>query len=453
MEVHSQEQVIPQPALSLKGRWLFRLILLLVAALALWSAAKVVQFNPTDYVAWQNDWKVVSQCVDAGVSPCPRISKFPPAYLLNAGLAGSALASDRALLTAVNVLALMLPVLACLWLRGTRRAVTSLYPYLLALALSPLPLFYVLSGALELQSAVFSGLYLGAFVLVLEDPRLSGGKAPVVLMVLSGLVFPLYKDTIAAMVCLACVVLLWLHRRQLRLWMREADGRRMLLRAALLAAVPVALSVAMSLFYNTFRYDTPMPLGYVEEARQTLPSLGRSAEFLAGSLFSPNGGAVIFWAFPMAVAAVAWWLEGWVPRRAALVGGLTLLLLSAVAFARWWAPFGWDSWGDRLLIPPALALMVAALVSLRPRQAPGRGCPVMALLLLPVVLCSALYAAAPHFSPAGQAMPDSLWPGPACARMQQAIPEQALAEGMAFWKGQIYYDCARERMLHIPAPR
>ncbi len=462
MEVHSQGQLTQRPSISRGGRWFFRAALLLFAGVTLWSAAKVVQFNPTDYVAWQNDWTVATHCIESGTSPCAGISKFPPAYLLNAGLVGSVEGADRSVLGAINLLSLLVPVFACLWLWGIPRAAIAIYPYAAAVTLSPLPVFYILSGALELQSAVFSGLYLGAFVLVLEDPRLSKGKVPALLLVLSGLIFPLYKDTIAPMAGLACILLLWLHRQRLKQWWQTVDGRYVLLRALLLASAPVICSVAILIAYNAFRYNTPIPLGYVEEARQTLPSLGKSAEFLAGSLFSPNGGALVFWAFPMAVALIGWRLEGWAPRRSALMGGAALLLLSVVSFARWWAPFGWDSWGDRLLIPPALALMVAALITLRPREAvkgvvQDRGPGVVrvgtALLGLALVFCSALYAAAPHFSPAGQAMPDSLWPGPACARMQQAVPEQALAEGMAFWKGQIYYECARERMLHIPAPR
>lgn len=460
--MHSQGQLTQRPGLSTRGRWLFRAALLLFAAVALWSAAKVVQFNPTDYVAWQNDWKVTTHCIESGVSPCVGVSKFPPAYLLNAGLAGSVEGADRSVLGAINLLSLLVPVLACLWLWGIPRAASAIYPYAAAVALSPLPLFYVLSGALELQSAIFSGLYLGAFVLVLEDPQLSKGKAPALLLVLSGLIFPLYKDTIAPLVGVACILLLWLHRQRLTQWCQSRGGRYVLLRAMLLAAAPVACSVAILIAYNAFRYNTPIPFGYVEEARQTLPPLGKSAEFLAGSLLSPNGGVLIFWAFPMAVALIGWRIEGWVPRRGALMVGAALLLLSAVSFARWWAPFGWDSWGDRLLIPPAFALMVAALISLRPHKAvqglvqarpPAVVRVGIALVSVALVVCSALYAVAPHFSPAGQAMPDSLWPGPACARLQQALPEQALAEGMAFWRGQIYYECARERMLHVPAPR
>jgi len=50
-------------------------------------------------------------------------------------------------------------------------------------------------------------------------------------------------------------------------------------------------------------------------------------------------------------------------------------------------------------------------------------------------------------------MPATLWPGPHCARLQQAIPDEALANGLAFWKSGVYYNCARERMLHVPAPQ
>ncbi|MEN4902084.1 hypothetical protein [Luteimonas sp. TWI1437] len=431
-------------------------MLLLLSAAALWQAGRTAQFNPTDYAAWQGDWTAVASCLDAPAVPCSGVSKFPLAYLMNAGLAGSGHVNDRSMLTTVNVVSLLLPALAFLWLQRGRGA-HLIYPYLASILLSPLPLFYIASGAMELQSAVFSGLYLGAFVRLLEAGPSKPSKDTGILLFSTGLIFPLYKDTAAVLVGAACLVLLWLHRHQLRQWAGVGEGRRFLWRAAAVAAVPVALAVTLSAFYNLFRYGTPLPLGYMEEARQTLPTLGKSAEFLAGSLLSPNGGALVFWTFPVFVALAGWRLEGWVPRRAALIGSGLVLAISALAFARWWAPFGWDSWGNRLLLPPTFALIVAAMISLRPRriadQAVSQARVVAFGASLPVIAVSAMYILAPYLSSAERAMPDSLWPGAACDRMRQALPEQALAEGMAFWRGQVYYDCARERMLHIPAPR
>lgn len=452
MEVYSQG-----PMTGRAGRTLLRVALVLLALLALWGTARTGQFNPTDYVAWQNDWTTVSHCLQMDAAPCAGVSKFPLAYLLNAGAAAWAHEADRTMLTALNLAALLIPVLVVLAVQGRRGSTGAIYPYLVAVALSPLPMFYVASGALELQSAVFSGVYLGTFVLAWEDPAQSRGKAAAWIMVFSGLVFPLYKDTVAAVVCVGCLAVIWLRRHELRAAWATREGRWAVTRTALLATGPVVLALIISMQYNALRYDTPLPYGYMEEARQTLPGWQKSGEFLLGSLFSPNGGVLVFWLFPITAALLAWRLEGRQPRRAALVAGVIIVLVSALAFSRWWAPFGWDSWGNRLLIPPAFALLVASLVSLRrgDLEPVGRGKPriVAALLLLPLLACSFFYALAPYASSPGEAMAGSLWPGPECQRMQRALPAEALAQGMAFWKGEIYYACARERMTHIPKPR
>lgn len=452
MALPAGERPVTSPSRSrrwLIGGWALVAVLLVIVVK---GVAKHAVFNPTDMVTWQGDWHAFTGCLaQHDVAPCHGVSKFPLAYLFNAWLSDGG-ASQR-LLTLVNTVGLLLPLAALGLIRGIREAATQGWPYLAAILLSPLPAFYVASGALEIQSAVFCGLYMGAFVRCLASPGLRIETPTAWVLVLSGCIFPLYKDTIAVLMGSAIVVLLIAQRDAWWPLLRASEDRRRVFRLFFLAALPVLLAQSLTAAYSWFKYGVPLPLAYMDEAAQASPGYAKSAEFLFGSLFSPNGGAVVFWALPIGVAMMGWRLAGWFPRRQAFVVGGVLFAVCSLAFARWWAPFGWDSWGDRLLIPPVLAALVAGLMCLRPLEGGARvsfgaafaGC-------LPVLVWSAYYIAVPYKTPAGEAIPRSLWSGKACERMRDVMPTDAVSQGLVFWKGETYYRCARERMLHVPGP-
>lgn len=455
MEMHSEAQVKVRFA---GGKWCrpWGIICTVLALLVVWKVVSVATFNPTDYGVWKEDWTSVQHCLEVSAFPCQQVSKFPLAYLLNAGLAGLLQNRDHSVLALVNAIMLLMPAMVAVWLYGRRSIGFAVGPYMVALLISPLPLFYILSGALEVQSAVFSGIYLGLFVQLLSAPKLQLSRTAQVVICMSGFMFPLYKDTLVAFLGLVCLILLVVRWQVLKNFASDEEGRRLLLRAAMLAALPVLVSALVSAGYNVFRYGTLLPMAYVEEASQTSPSLLKSAEFLFGSFFSPNGGVLIFWGLPLLLALFGWRLHGYRPQREVLIGGAALVVVSALAFSRWWAPFGWDGWGNRLLLPSVLAALIASLMNLRPvgpdRIGASTNLP-LALACVPLLICSAYYIAVPYVGRPGDAMHSSLWPGRQCERMQQALPDEALAQGQAFWKGDIYYNCARERMLHVPAPK
>ncbi len=420
-----------------------------LAVAAAWICAVAGRFfNPTDYGAWKGDWSALRNCLESvDASACAGFSKFPLAYLANASWAGG---NERSLLW-VNLLVLVLPVLCVVALRGWQTALRVGSVYALAIALSPLPLYYLNSGALEVQAGVFAGIYMAAVSSLLFQERPS--KALLLILVVSGVVFPLYKDTVAALIgasvvaVMGCSAVLALRQGRPAL---AAKWRAL----AVFAVLPVVVSLALVVSYNVVKYSVPWPHGYLEEARQTAPGLKKSMEFFFGSVFSPNGGVVVFWFLPMLVAAVGWFAMGFVPSRTTLALATIAALLSCLMFARWWAPFGWDSWGDRLMIQPILAVVVAALLSLELRP-PVRVAPVAwlvaGLLSTPALVWSGYYAAVPYLAGPGAALGPSLWSGPACEQMRQGLQNEAPSLGMAFWKTDTYYRCARERMLHVPS--
>lgn len=432
--------------------WVFAIAVL---AWVCWAASSRAQFNPTDYVAWQADWQRLAACIDAGaVAPCEGVSKFPPAYLLNAALVDAKDGHDRLLLFLMNLGALLLPMIALAAMRGASVLLRAGWPYVAAVACSPLPMFYLASGALEIQSAVFSGLYIGAVAHTLTSPALRPNAATWCILVVSGLLFPLYKDTGGMFMGIAVALLLISRRTQVRALCSTDGGIRRLARFGLAAALPVIAAQILAGTYSWLKYGRPLPVAYMAEAEATQPSLTTSAEFLFGSLFSPNGGLLIFWSVPVFIAVAGWRWVGLVPRREALLLAGIVLLVSCLAFANWWAPFGWDAWGNRLLLPAMLAAVVAALTNVVARTS---GTPASAglgtlLACVPLLVCSVYYVVTPYVSVVGAPMGASLWPGQACTRMREALGTEAIAQGAAFWKSETYYECARERMLHVPAP-
>ncbi|WNL45539.1 hypothetical protein RKE25_19320 [Dyella sp. BiH032] len=438
-----------------RGRWHIACwsFALVASAIALWSACSRAVFNGVDLAAWQNDWSTLIGCFHSVANGrCEGVSKFPVAYLLNSALlAPEAMRGLRLALLTTGVL--LLPLLCVLAGAGKAILLRGGAGYLAALALSPLPMFYLYSGALEVQAAVFCGIYIGTLARFWSDPALDGSLVWLAILWISGLLFPLYKDTIAVFVCVGILMLATIYRRRLRELWGNASGRSGLIRLTFHAAIPVLVAMAISALYSQLKYGVPLPLAYIQESRETTPSLTISAEFLLGSLLSPNGGVLIFWSFPLFVALLCWRLSGVMPRAPALVVAGSAAALSCLAFARWWAPFGWDSWGDRLMLQPMLSLLVAMLICQRTagETVARRGATAFARwVCVPVVACSAYYIAVSYIAPTGQALSASLWQGPSCQRMQRAMSTEAVAVGLAFWKTDRYYQCARERMLHIP---
>ena len=100
--------------------------------------------------------------------------------------------------------------------------------------------------------------------------------------------------------------------------------------------------------YNYLKYESILPVAYLQEADFTSPAILKSVEFLFASIYSTNGGVLIFWFVSFSVALLLiHYLEMGISRLA-IICCLILVISSAVGFSLWWAPFGWDSWGNEV---------------------------------------------------------------------------------------------------------
>jgi hypothetical protein len=422
--------------------------------LAFRGALRHAGFMPTDLPAWQNDWKGVVGCLvgASGALPCAEpISKFPLAYLGNSLLFRSGFDRGQLLLALVNGLALAVPPVMLAFSQGFGALRRAGWPYFLAVALSPLPMFYIATGALEVQAGVFCGVYMGAFARILASPDLRAGTRTAWVAVISGLIFPLYKDTAALLVGTAALGTLVWRFKSLHALASTKPGRERLWRTALVLAGPVLLGQFLDLGYCWFKYGVPLPLAYLTEAAEAGPSYVKSAEFLLGSLLSPNGGIVIFWFLPVFIAVLGWRLAGLEIQRTTVFLACATAVVFWVALSRWWTPFGWDGWGNRLMVPAMVAVIAALPFGMRPRQRAAKP-PLnwaVCLACAPFVVYSFYYVAIPYSQSQARSMQDSLRPGPDCARMSEHL---ATPQASAFWRSELYYSCASERMLYMPRP-
>jgi hypothetical protein len=406
---------------------------------------------PIDFYAWRGDASALRDCLNAHrAGHCPAVSKYSLAYLLNAAAVaqlGPRVSAEVAQ-ALLNLGALLLPLAALALLRRDRRdALRAGAVYAAAVALSPLSAFYVRSGALEIQAGVACGLFLSTVALWWGRREVRSRAALWALMAAASLAFPLFKDTLAALVLLGCgaAALICGRRWSGPDWRAWRTDRGLWVMAGL-----VLTALALCAGYNLVRYGVPWPAAYLAEAAATSPSWGRSAGSLLGSIFSPNGGVLVFWALPGFILTAGLAFLGGRFDRPAVAAALGCVAVSLLAYSRWWATFGWDSWGDRLMVQPMLSLLVVAVLtsSFAPAEEAAPRAWRFWLPALPTLLTSAMYFAIPYVAGGTGVMQPSLFAEPECQEMVRHVHEG----GDAFWRSERYYRCATARMLHVPSP-
>ncbi len=216
-------------------------------------------------------------------------------------------------------------------------------------------------------------------------------------------------------------------------------------------------------------------MAYISVAAETSPPLAISGRFLIASILSPNGGVLAFWllSFVAVVIGIRW--AGVRPNRYAVAAAAGQVVVSLFAFSLWWAPFGWDSWGNRLMIPSMLCLLIVVVFTTSPSSVPPeRGVPqarkgieavakrrsgislsglparaaafVVGLFFLTSLAMSANYIAATYLSPSAY-FRSLHGTGPKCEKLAVRLRDNP---DLSIWRSKLYYACATERFLHVP---
>jgi hypothetical protein len=207
----------------------------------------------------------------------------------------------------------------------------------------------------------------------------------------------------------------------------------------------------MSMAYNYIRYATVLPKVYLNLARELVPPLHMSALFLFGTVFSPKGGIISFWLLPLLSAVVILRWFGLRSDCCAMLSASVAAALSAIAFSMWWSPFGWGAWGDRLMVPSMLSLLIVIVLTASPTKKTAMSLKQkMAMILLcPLVLYSAYYVALPYISKkTSNQLVSSTMSGPACQAMRKVREKM----GRAVYKTDYYYRCTMEGLFQFPKP-
>jgi hypothetical protein len=318
------------------------------------------------------------------------------------------------------------------------------------------------SGALEVQSGVLIGIFMSTLAMLMFSDKKEQPKSLLLLLSLSGFVLPTYKDTVVIVIVFGFLFLVFINLFIQSFFKFPGPTRESIITVIKYGALPTLLGIILSASYNMAKYGVYLPVVYLIESRETSPDIYKSVEFFIGSIFSPNGGIIVFWFLSLFIMIGGWRMLGFSPRKSVVSLGVTCVMLTLLGLAKWWAPFGWDSWGNRLAIPSIFGLMVGMLLSLEPLQSKGTFTnkffnklkPYKLILICPVAVVCIYYLSVPYLSTSfSNAMQASLNPGPACQNMYRALQNEASNMGLEFWKSDIYYNCVRERMLHFPRPK
>ena len=260
--------------------------------------------------------------------------------------------------------------------------------YVVLWLLTPIPRFYLFTGSLEVQAGVVIGL---AFVLTVRAllPR-DGALLPIprpsrsTILLCNGLWFIacLYKDTSVITFALAGLLLLFsgqarrglaglglgpLHHGDAEKAIRVKNGPKVDLLSqyqlrALWLTMPALIAAALAeVSFNLMRYRSLLPEAYLNEARvTTTPALFRLQSFF-WSVLSPNGGLVVFWGLCFALLGVYGFRRMRYDRCqfAAVKAAILWAMISLLGLSLWWNPFGWESWGHRLMVPAMMAIVIA----------------------------------------------------------------------------------------------
>lgn len=440
MNVNSQQRAIASIALLL---CLVFLSLLVVAPPA---------FNSTDLPAWGRDAEVL-ECMIKGV-PCGASSKFPAAYLINAFVI-DVLGSNRKqyVLLVINAIFIIFSVLFVRRNAALKYKNIVTVAYVSALICSPLLPFYTYSGALEIQY----GILLGVFCVCLfkkfkQEPDSQNNEY---LLITTLFLLPLYKDFAVIQTALAFVVALLFASPEkcLSVVLQTLRSNRGVIVKML---VSLCLSLIVVTAYNSYRWGSLLPLPYITEGREASPPFFVKLQYFFWIFFSPNGGLLITWFAPFVILLALLWSRCLRPSAISFLFFATLLLPATFFLANWWTPFGWEGWGNRLILPTVVAgfIILSSNLYFNAKNTIKKkffGCSywkfTALLAALFVFVSSILYTAVTYSPRRMQYLEYSLWGGDSCKIMREIRDRMPMWE---FKKDPVYISCHFERFGYFP---
>jgi hypothetical protein len=260
--------------------------------------------------------------------------------------AGLSLESTLRVLVALNALSLVgISVLAWLTLR---RHSPPLWAPLVAVALIASPLLWY--GKVAFGEELAAALILAAVAAAIFEvsPVLLG-----VLVVLASITKETNPPFVFALVAVCLLA-------------RGVAGDKRRRNRLLAAIIGAGIGFALNAGFNMFRYGVPRNVDYTRPSLYA-PNVQTATKVFGAEWFAPNGGLVWWWPLaPALILTVAIIVivrkEPWTRPRLAAPFVALLFFAQLLLLAWWWSPFGWITWGPRLVIPMTPALLVAVCV-------------------------------------------------------------------------------------------
>jgi hypothetical protein len=116
-------------------------------------------------------------------------------------------------------------------------------------------------------------------------------------------------------------------------------------------AIPLALALSWTLYYNNLRFGSPFDGGYQDD----LFTFG-FFDGIGRQLLSPGKG--FFWYDAILIAALPGFVWLWRRDRGTAVAVAGLSLARVLFFASWYTPDGFVAWGPRFLLPACALLAI-----------------------------------------------------------------------------------------------
>ena len=452
-------------------------ILLLISLLYLIIIFNQKQYySSPDFGSWGSDWSRLKKCMELQIFPCTQLSKFPFAYLLNSlfvtYMASFGLSPEKSL-SIINMLFAGLPIFFYFYVRGLNFGIKATLIYAASLMTSAVLPFYLVAGALEFQSGILLGIFLSCLLLLLNQNLKLKVNRIIIAMSVSGVLFPFYKDTTVVVVVLSTILTGIIGRKLIH----YADIYEKIMSKENIKVITILLLLALTsllliLLFNYSKSGSILPVSYIIEASLTKPSALKSVEFFIAKVFSPNGGILIFWVASFTIFFILSKLLLMSINILSVYLTIIFIVLSTIIFALWWAPFGWDSWGNRLIVPTMVASLICLISNLQYsdihianklsvqnnyKQANKffnfRNILIIIFLIaFVIVLAKSLnYTYISNFSNKDKIIQNSLFSTGECQKMQVLLSDGTYNKiGWPFWRTETYYDCARSRFLYAP---
>ena len=428
-------------------------ILVFAAILAVSLFYNPPQFIQGDLPTWIDDSTILKQCI-ADSTLCSQISRFSLAYLVNSALLvrlteAFDLSSGVSLLV-INILmtALVMGLLVVTQPVNYRHKRRQAFRFATALILTPLIPFYYFSGFLEVQAGLMlsaATIFLWSYLYKPTDKKQMAifGYAACLFL------FVLYKDTYAICIGLS-LALLAMKLASPSLGSNSAEKKR-LITLFLISALVLLLGTLASLAYNSIRYQSLLPTEYMAQSLDVSTSLAFKLSSALAILISPQGGLLVFWGLAW-LYSVNYNISNRIQGVYPFAFLTAFLLLSCAVSVLWWAPFGWDSWGNRLIIPAVLPLIAVHYLSLpsdkNSSEAYSYTTPSLSKLSLWTILFFSTYYLLCSYSPWGriQLMRSQLYDSNACKTYLAALRDATAKQ----YPTQSYEACASTRYWSWP---